>query len=109
MTAAATTCALCGLDTGARPILREDNVFCCSGCVNVYTILSESGIIGSDQDFRATDLYQQSLKLGLISRPDSRETPAIPANAEQREAVFQISGMWCTSCGWLIEHALRKT
>ena len=25
-----------------------------------------------------------------------------------REAVFHVRGMWCGSCGWLIEHTVRK-
>jgi heavy metal translocating P-type ATPase len=94
------TCTLCGLDSGDAP-------FCCAGCENVYAILVESGVIGSGRDFRETELYQQSLKLGLISKP-AAAPPEIPANAETREAVFQLSGMWCASCGWLIEHALQR-
>jgi heavy metal translocating P-type ATPase len=101
-------CALCGLPTGARPIARAEQLFCCAGCVNVYTILLESGAIASGQDFRSTDLYRQSLKLGLIARPDSADASPIPPDAETREAAFQVSGMWCGSCGWLIEHALGK-
>jgi copper chaperone CopZ len=95
------TCTLCGLDSGNAS-------FCCAGCENVHAILVESGVIASGRDFRETELYQQSLKLGLISKPASAP-PDIPANAETREAVFQLSGMWCTSCGWLIEHALTRT
>lgn len=105
-------CTLCGLETGSRPISRDfdgaERAFCCAGCVNVYTILLESGTIASGGDFRATDLYQQSLKLGLIARPETDGAPGIPPDAEVREAAFQISGMWCGSCGWLIEHALGK-
>ena len=110
MTAAVQThCALCGLDCGRHPLSSGENSFCCSGCLNVYTILSESGVIAAGQDFRDTELYQQSLKLGLISnpQPDGGST-AIPPGAEIREALFQLSGMWCTSCAWLIEHVLRK-
>jgi heavy metal translocating P-type ATPase len=91
------TCTLCGLDSGADP-------FCCAGCQNVYAILMESGVLASGQDFRDTPLYRQSLKLGLISNRAATE-PATVAH-ETRDAVFQLSGLWCASCGWLIEHAL---
>ena len=94
------TCRLCGLDSG-------EHLYCCAGCENVYAILLESGVIESGQNFRETDLYQQSLKLGLISnRP--RATSPVPETAETREAVFHLSGLWCASCGWLIEHALTR-
>ena len=100
--AATHPCVLCGLDT------REPQ-FCCAGCQNVHTILVESGVISSGQDFRQTDLYKESLRLGLISNPVPSSTPDLPADVETQEAVFQVGGMWCSSCGWLIEHTLRKT
>ena len=93
-------CRLCGLASGER-------AFCCPGCENVYTILAESGVLASGQDFRDSEIYRRSLRLGLIA---NRPAPAaaIPEGAETREAVFQLSGLWCTSCGWLIEHALCR-
>jgi Cu2+-exporting ATPase len=94
------TCALCGLDSGAAQ-------FCCAGCENVYNILVESGVLVSGQSFRDTEIFQQSLRLGLISKRETAEpeSPGAP-DPDSREAVYQLSGMWCTSCGWLIEHAL---
>ena len=94
------TCTLCGLESGSQ-------AFCCVGCRNVHAILVESGVMASGQNFRDTALYQESLRLGLISKP-SETLPEIPETAETREAVFQLSGLWCGSCGWLIEHALGR-
>src|SRR5579871_2514845 len=93
-------CRLCGLDSGQE-------TFCCAGCEHVYAILEEGGVIASGQNFRETGLYQQSVKLGLISKP-AEPVRAVPEGVETREAVFQLSGLWCTSCGWLIEHALSR-
>ena len=112
MTAVETSCALCGLDCGRNPILRRfshhDRAFCCAGCVNVYSILSESGILASGQDFRDTELYRESLKLGLISNPTEKaKSTELPASTQSRELMLQVSGMWCPACAWLIEHALR--
>jgi heavy metal translocating P-type ATPase len=112
-------CDLCGLDCGRHPLIRrfesDDRSFCCAGCLNVYAILLESGVIAAGQDFRETEVYRQGLRLGLISNrqeeaPEAPEAPDVspPADAEVREALFQVSGMWCSSCAWLIEHALRK-
>jgi heavy metal translocating P-type ATPase len=95
------TCTLCGLDS-------DDAAFCCAGCENVYAILRESGMVAAGQNFRDTELFQQSLRLGLISNRSEEPAP-IPEGAETREAVYHIRGMWCTSCGWLIEHALTRT
>jgi P-type Cu2+ transporter len=102
-------CDLCGLPVGRHPVNRNlggaERAFCCAGCLNVYTILLESGVLASGGDFRESEIYRQSLKLGLIAQAQERK-PTIPAGAETREALYQISGMWCASCGWLIEHAL---
>ena len=96
------TCTLCGLASGEAP-------FCCAGCQNVYAILVESGVVSSGQDFRDTELFQRSLKLGLISNAAQPTAQApVPPDAETSEAVFHIGGMWCASCGWLIEHALTR-
>jgi P-type Cu2+ transporter len=95
------TCSLCRLACPGE--------FCCTGCRNVYAILAESGVLASGQDFRETDLYRESLKLGLISNPEPRgEALPVPPDAETRELLFQVEGMWCGSCAWLIEHALRR-
>jgi len=104
-------CDLCGLECGRAPLTRRfDNAekhFCCLGCQNVYTILAESGIVASGQDLRETDVFRQSQKLGLISTRKEK-SPRIPPGAVTTETVLRVSGMWCSSCGWLIEHALLK-
>ena len=108
-------CDLCGLGCVRYP-LREvvagaDRFFCCTGCMNVYLILWESGTIQAGQDIRQTELFQRSLRLGLISNresgsPESKSPVANPENSE--ELLLHVSGMWCTSCAWLIEHALAS-
>jgi heavy metal translocating P-type ATPase len=88
--------------------------FCCMGCANVYSILLESGVLASGQNIRETEIFRRSLELGLISNPEQQNEPAGAAqaapneNAPSAEAVFQIGGMWCSACAWLIEHALRR-
>jgi P-type Cu2+ transporter len=72
------TCTLCGLDSGTA-------AFCCAGCENVYAILLESGVVASGQNFRDTELFQQSLRLGLISKPaeQPRQFPRAPRRARR--------------------------
>ena len=118
-----TPCALCGLPAHA-PVQAEIGgaayTFCCSGCRQVYQILAESDQL-EGQDPTQTALYQQCLQMGLIARPDAppelraeTETalPSLPAKGDTldatREAAFQVGGMWCASCAWLIEHALNQ-
>lgn len=108
-------CDLCGLAIGRHPFARsfdgQEKSFCCLGCMNVYAILLESGVIASGQDVRETEVFKRSLALGLISNggQTGKESLApIPAEAQTQEVLLQVSGMWCSSCGWLIEHTLKK-
>jgi len=104
-------CDLCDLPAGREPFTRAfdgvERAFCCAGCLNVYTILSESGLTAAGVDLRQTELFRESLQLGLISTRDSGER-TLPPDAETREALYHLSGLWCSSCGWLIEHALSR-
>ena len=108
-------CDLCGLAVGRQPFSRsfdgEEKFFCCLGCMNVYAILLESGVIASGQDVRETEVFKRSLALGLIATGGQNgkgELPPIPADAPTQESLLQVSGMWCSSCAWLIEHTLMK-
>jgi cation transport ATPase len=81
--------------------------------MNVFAILMESGIIASGQNLRETELFKRSLALGLIANGEkqnakSQTSQAIPEDAQTVETLLQVSGMWCSSCAWLIEHALSK-
>ncbi len=111
-------CDLCGLPCGKRSHVQrvhdQERSFCCLGCMNVYLILSETGLSGPD--FRGSELFKRSLELGLISlgsdgpegeRPSPAEAQ-VGSAATAKELVLHVQGMWCTSCAWLIEYAVRK-
>jgi len=104
-------CALCATPVGWKPRARTffgaEKAFCCMGCLNVYAILVESGALAAGDGPRQSELFRESLRLGLIASP-AEEAFAPPEGTEVQEALFQVSGLWCTSCGWLIEHALSR-
>ncbi|NWJ41955.1 MAG: heavy metal translocating P-type ATPase [Geothrix sp.] len=106
------TCDLCGAAATKKPQVQvfrsQEKRFCCTGCLNVYAILLESGAMDAGVDLRSTDLYQESLRLGLLGQGGEAATPAVPEGVETREALYQLSGMWCAACGWVVEHALRR-
>jgi len=66
------SCTLCGLDSG-------NALYCCAGCENVYAILVESGVVAAGRDLRDTELFQRSLKLGLISNRSAASQHGIVA------------------------------
>ena len=95
-------CRLCGLDAGEAE-------FCCSGMRERPCHPDRERRGGGGAGFsRHRASFAQSLRLGLISNRSADGGCRVQRRAETREAVFQLSGMWCTSCGWLIEHALSR-
>ncbi|MBI5015469.1 MAG: heavy metal translocating P-type ATPase [Deltaproteobacteria bacterium] len=106
---AAGPCALCGLP--APTAAGSDLSFCCSGCRNVFEMLSR-GPGGPPADFRDTDAYRWGVAAGLIpggpvSAPTAATVPAEPGLTQ--ELVFRAEGMWCPACSWWIEEVLRRT
>jgi heavy metal translocating P-type ATPase len=103
------SCHLCGLALPKRPHVAVSSgqslEFCCTGCRQVFVLLNESGAF--EGDYRSSDLYQTSLRLGIIGRPDDAPRPGGDPSPEElagcKELVLSVDGMWCSSCSWLIE------
>ena len=127
-------CDLCGLPLGRAKTLqkigKETFHFCCSGCRQVFIILS-SHPDGRPGNFRETDLYRACLLAGIIPGnqddltfrdfeiPAAEEgkalqslNPDLDPNTKQNLSLdlsLQVQGMWCPACCWLIEQVLRRT
>lgn len=112
----ASSCDLCGLKLPKRRYTAEANgqtlrlrsgqafQFCCTGCRQVFILLNESGLLQGD--FKSSELYQTSLKLGIIGKPEEETCAGDPSPEELKdckELVLRVDGMWCSSCSWLIE------
>lgn len=75
-----TACALCGLPT-SYPLVGEDgSQYCCPACREVATLLGQSAAAPIQE---VTETECASIDLCL-------------------------SGMWCSSCAWLINETLRR-
>ncbi len=75
------TCSLCGL-TSLHPLTNDrGDVFCCPSCKEVSALLEESPA-----------------------------KPTILANeADAENITLTLSGMWCSSCAWLVSEQLKRT
>ena len=104
-------CDLCGLERfslqWAATIDGEERHFCCAGCRQVYQILVESGQI-DPQAREASPQYRWARDAGLLSRPEGDEPEQEEEPETVRELALHLEGLWCSSCGWLIERALRR-
>jgi heavy metal translocating P-type ATPase len=77
--------------------------------MNVHAILEESGMLAGGIDPRETDLFRRSRELGLVAVPAAGTSkPEAQPVVSGIERMFHVSGLWCGSCAWLIEHTLRK-
>ncbi len=76
------TCSLCGLTT-LHPLANDrGDVFCCPSCREVAVLLAES----------------------------PAKPVTVVANSENVENItFTLSGMWCSSCAWLVSENLKRT
>ncbi|TAK67367.1 MAG: heavy metal translocating P-type ATPase [Bacteroidetes bacterium] len=110
---AAGICDLCGLRLPSHPhavIWKAASLrFCCSGCRQVFLLLAESGLL--EGDYKQSELYQTSLRLGIIAKPDEAREEQAPVQCDvqgAQELVLRLDGMWCSSCSWLIEKVVSS-
>lgn len=100
-------CYHCGDKIIGKPIKRHDKVFCCTGCLSVYEILSESDL---------EQFYQFNEKSGVkpSTSENTRYTPLdVPEIFEefiefQNDDIYMVSfflpAIHCSSCIYLLEN-----
>ncbi len=90
-------CDLCGLPVLGRPIRDRDHDFCCEGCRRVYVTAEDAGI----SDLLAGPDARRARNSGAAQR---KAAAALAAGA--RRETLRVDGMWCASCGLVLEDAL---
>ncbi len=102
-------CDLCDLRLTGRTFTAQvdgaTRYFCCAGCRQVFLILHDSGLLQGD--YKNSELYQTSLRLGLIGQRREDDSPEAVLSPEElknyQELSVHVDGMWCSACSWLIE------
>jgi heavy metal translocating P-type ATPase len=124
MSCPSSCCDLCGLPLRKQgfplPSSKKTYTFCCMGCKHVFQMLAEKAGTTDSASFRDSELFKRCRELGIVpgSQEDLVERGDDPA-AEQERMVpskgnrplrlnLKVKGMWCPSCAWVIEDALRK-
>jgi heavy metal translocating P-type ATPase len=90
-------CDLCGLPVLGRPIRDREHDFCCEGCRRVYVTAEDAGI----SDLLAGPEARRARSSGAAQR---KAAAALAAGA--RRETLRVNGMWCASCGLVLEDAL---
>ena len=99
-------CYHCGNDCEDEHIELGEKVFCCAGCREVYSILSQSGLC----NYYAYNQHPGSTRDKPDTRFDYLKEPSIIRDlvdyADDKFTIvtFYIPAIHCSSCIWLLEH-----
>ena len=105
------SCVHCGADCGPKPVIWNDQKFCCHGCEQVYRILNEN---------KLNQYYQIDQNPGIrIETTPRSDKYAFLEREEVQSKLFEfregdlvrirlfIPGIHCASCIWLLENLNR--
>ena len=98
-------CYHCG-DDCTLELTKDDKKFCCNGCLNVYTILSNGGL-NAYYKLNQFPGANQNKEPGKFNYLDNEEIASklISYTDDQKTIVtFYIPTIHCSSCIWLLEH-----
>ncbi len=118
-------CALCGLPLRfghhEKTFGHQTLLFCCSGCLMVYTMLMEASDAPDPVRFKQSELYRRCVAANVIPAnetdlADISHAPTPSMAKEYRDVPkdemlslrYHVDGMWCPACAWVIQSALEK-
>lgn len=118
-------CALCGLPlrfgSHAGAFDGQTLHFCCTGCRMVFAMLTEAADGCDPSRFRQTELYRRCVAAGVVpaseddlvrmhtqSPPHRREPADTDPGGHTLALHYDIEGMWCPACAWVVEDALLR-
>ncbi|RME89623.1 MAG: cadmium-translocating P-type ATPase [Candidatus Hydrogenedentota bacterium] len=99
-------CYHCGDKLGKKVYTYDEKKFCCSGCLNVYVFIKESG---NENYYKFRDELPEKPKFDSASIPyEVVEENIVPDKQGYKSAEFLLEGLHCASCVWLNEKILEK-
>lgn len=96
-------CKLCALPCVNTPLIEDENLFCCHGCLTVFRILSSQRFEG---DYQTHPLFEEARASGILS--NSHLYDEFPLEGESLTLHLEIQEMWCPSCAEAISLILRR-
>ncbi len=108
-------CDLCGLPLRRASVSvpgTEEYRFCCLGCKQVFSILTEATGSADPAALRENKLFKTCQEMGIIPKDEEGlDDPEISVRSGTNETLsltLQIVGMWCPACAWLIVTSLKR-
>ena len=105
------TCAHCGADCRKSPVVYNQLKFCCSGCKQVYQLLSENRLfqyytLENTPGVKIGDLSHEA-KYAFLDREEVQQKMYEFFEVNTARITFYIPSIHCASCIWLLEHLTR--
>ena len=130
-------CDLCGLPLRyghiTSTVSEKTFQFCCLGCRQVFQMLSEASSTADPSSFKETELFKKCQEMGIIPKSEADLEQIAPTDTSQPSYQSAHKGMddlkaeseipdqntlginlvvkdmWCPSCAWVIEEALKRS
>jgi Cu+-exporting ATPase len=102
-------CFHCGDECESGTVPFDEKEFCCSGCVSVYQILTNSDLTAY-YDLEATPGFRQKvddLKYSFLEHPAVQKKILDYSSERLHKVRLSIPGIHCSSCIWLLENLRR--
>lgn len=96
-------CAHCGDSLPELPIVFNEKSFCCSACREVYQVLSENGLQAYYTQQNRSSNRPGSGRFAWMDQANSASVVWKYQSAKKNRAQWQLPGMHCGSCIWLLE------
>lgn len=101
-----TTCYHCGNDCAGVELVLDDHQFCCDGCRQVYSILSNNGLNNyyHYNDHPGANRAQENPQLDYLLEPSIIRDLIEYEDDAMSIVTFYVPYIHCSSCIWLLEN-----
>jgi len=101
-----TTCYHCGNDCADEHIEQDEKVFCCNGCREVYSILSQNGLCSyyAYNEHPGVSQEKATKRFNYLKEPSIISELIDYSDEKFTIVTFYIPDIHCSSCIWLLEH-----
>ena len=102
-------CVHCGADCGKSPIVWNEKLFCCNGCLTVYQLLHENKLYNYYQLEETPGVKLETTtgfgnKYAFLDNPEVKEKLITFCEGNISKVRFFIPVIHCASCIWLLEN-----
>ncbi len=102
-------CIHCGADCGKSPVVWEEKLFCCNGCLTVYQLLHENKLYNYYQLDKTPGVKLETTtefgnKYAFLDNAEVKEKLITFSEGSISKVKFFIPVIHCASCIWLLEN-----